>query len=101
MRPLQPKEQIEKCRECIHVDSSMAQVNVSKTRGFRFDFAFDKDSTQVCWTFFLYHMQALVYDTCVKQLVDGVFQGYNATVFAYGQTVTKSIFVNTSVLGLR
>lgn len=27
-----------------------------------------------------------LYDSCVLPLVDGLFKGYNATVFAYGQT---------------
>ena len=34
---------------------------------------FGKDSSQL-------------YDECVSPLVDGLFQGYNATVLAYGQT---------------
>ena len=29
---------------------------------------------------------AALYDRCVAPLVDGLFRGYNATVFAYGQT---------------
>ncbi len=29
---------------------------------------------------------ATLYDRCVSPLVDGLFRGYNATVFAYGQT---------------
>ena len=28
----------------------------------------------------------LLYSRCVAPLVDGLFKGYNATVFAYGQT---------------
>ena len=31
--------------------------------------------------------QAELYETCVKNLVNSLFEGYNATVFAYGQTV--------------
>ena len=31
-------------------------------------------------------MQNDFYDTAVKKIVDGVLQGYNGTVFAYGQT---------------
>jgi DNA repair exonuclease SbcCD ATPase subunit len=30
--------------------------------------------------------QNAVYDNCIKELVDGCFDGYNATVLAYGQT---------------
>jgi kinesin family protein 4/21/27 len=33
-----------------------------------------------------------VFKHCVKPLVDGCFQGYNATVFAYGQTGSGKTF---------
>ena len=36
--------------------------------------------------------QAGVYDDCVDGLVSSFFEGYNATVFAYGQTVFKKSF---------
>lgn len=35
-----------------------------------------------------YFIQADVYDTCVEPLVKSCMEGYNATVFAYGQTVS-------------
>ena len=41
-----------------------------------------------------------MYDTCVKNLVDGLFSGYNATVFAYGQTVSLFLCWQSSVLML-
>lgn len=34
-----------------------------------------------------------MYKTCVEPLVRGIFDGYNATVFAYGQTVRKSLLL--------
>lgn len=30
-------------------------------------------------------LQYVVYESCVEKLVDGLFDGYNATVLAYGQ----------------
>ncbi len=36
---------------------------------------------------YLYMSQAEVYDKCVDRLVRSCLDGYNATVFAYGQTV--------------
>ncbi|KAI6218826.1 Kinesin motor domain-containing protein [Aphelenchoides fujianensis] len=42
---------------------------------FAYDFVYDRDSTQV-----------EVYDSCVKPLVEGIFNGLNATILAYGQT---------------
>lgn len=29
-----------------------------------------------------------VYKSCIEPLVNSIFEGYNATVFAYGQTVS-------------
>ena len=34
-------------------------------------------------------LQDEVYSKCVENLVNSSFDGYNATVFAYGQTVSK------------
>ena len=35
-----------------------------------------------------YFIQVDVYDKCVEPLVKSCMEGYNATVFAYGQTVS-------------
>ncbi|KTW31950.1 uncharacterized protein T551_00633 [Pneumocystis jirovecii RU7] len=42
---------------------------------YAFDRVFDEDSTQ-----------EMVYESTVKPLLDGILEGYNATVFAYGAT---------------
>lgn len=34
----------------------------------------------------LYCSQEKVYDTTARSVVDSALQGYNATIFAYGQT---------------
>ena len=34
-----------------------------------------------------------VYQICVEPLVKSIFEGYNATVFAYGQTVSFYIYL--------
>lgn len=40
----------------------------------------------------------ILYDECVAPLVDGLFQGYNATVLAYGQTGSgKTYTMGTSL----
>ena len=49
--------------------------NRSREQTYAFDFAFDKYSTQ-----------NTVFDKSTKFLIDGVVNGYNATVFAYGAT---------------
>lgn len=50
----------------------------------------DGDSVVLCipllfWCSFL---QEELYTLCVEGLVKSIFEGYNATVFAYGQTVS-------------
>ena len=49
--------------------------NHSKERQYAFDTVFDKDSGQV-----------EIYNNTTKFLIDGIIEGYNATVFAYGAT---------------
>ena len=49
--------------------------NRSKDQTYAFDYAFDKFTTQ-----------KTVFDKSTKFLIDGVVNGYNATVFAYGAT---------------
>lgn len=50
------------------------QVTIGGERSFTFDYAFDIGT----------HQQK-VYDDCVKNLIEGTFEGFNATVLAYGQ----------------
>lgn len=47
---------------------------LGKDKAFTYDFVFDLDT----W-------QEQVYATCVSKLIEGCFEGYNATVLAYGQ----------------
>lgn len=49
--------------------------NRSKEKQYAFDYAFDKETNQV-----------EVFNKTTKFLCDGVLNGYNATVFAYGAT---------------
>ena len=51
-----------------------AQVQVEK-RSFAYDHVFGWNSAR----------PDRLYDQCVLPLVDGLFKGYNATVFAYGE----------------
>ncbi|XP_067137025.1 kinesin-like protein KIF21A isoform X2 [Centruroides vittatus] len=63
------------CRICTTVTPGEPQILLGKDKAFTFDHVFD-----------MHTVQESVYDTCVKDLVEGCFEGYNATVFAYGQT---------------
>jgi len=51
------------------------EVNNKREQQYAFDFAFDKNTTQ-----------DEVYTNTAKFLLDGVIEGFNATVFAYGAT---------------
>uniref|UniRef100_A0A3B4T4F7 Kinesin-like protein KIF21B n=1 Tax=Seriola dumerili TaxID=41447 RepID=A0A3B4T4F7_SERDU len=69
------KEKIEGCHVCTLVTPGEPQVLLGKDKAFTYDFVFDVDSEQ--------HR---IYQGCVYKLIEGCFEGYNATVFAYGQT---------------
>uniref|UniRef100_A0A3B4XGL2 Kinesin-like protein KIF21B n=1 Tax=Seriola lalandi dorsalis TaxID=1841481 RepID=A0A3B4XGL2_SERLL len=68
-------EKIEGCHVCTLVTPGEPQVLLGKDKAFTYDFVFDVDSEQ--------HR---IYQGCVYKLIEGCFEGYNATVFAYGQT---------------
>uniref|UniRef100_A0A3P8US16 Kinesin family member 21A n=1 Tax=Cynoglossus semilaevis TaxID=244447 RepID=A0A3P8US16_CYNSE len=51
------------------------QVILGKDKAFTYDYMFDMDS-----------QQDAIYSTSTEKLIEGCFEGYNATVFAYGQT---------------
>ena len=69
-RPLSIKEA--RGKKCISVTKDKITVG---DKCFFFDEVYSETSTQ-----------ADVYDGCITGLVEGCFQGFNATVFAYGQT---------------
>ncbi|KAF3689661.1 Kinesin-like protein KIF21B [Channa argus] len=75
IRPQMSKEKIEGCHVCTLVTPGEPQVLLGKDKAFTYDFVFDIDSEQ-----------DYIYQTCVYKLIEGCFEGYNATVFAYGQT---------------
>ncbi len=74
----------------VYIDKSQNEITISNDIGdvnskvqsstyvahkFSFDQVYDQRSTQ-----------EEIYDTTAKQLVDSSLLGYNATIFAYGQT---------------
>ncbi|KAM8757329.1 kinesin-like protein KIF21B isoform 5-T5 [Acanthopagrus schlegelii] len=75
IRPQMAKEKIEGCHVCTLVTPGEPQVLLGKDKAFTYDFVFDIDSEQQS-----------IYQACVYKLIEGCFEGYNATVFAYGQT---------------
>ncbi|XP_012931393.1 kinesin-like protein KIF21A isoform X7 [Heterocephalus glaber] len=75
IRPQLAKEKIEGCHICTLVTPGEPQVYLGKDKAFTFDYVFDIDS-----------QQEQIYIQCIEKLIEGCFEGYNATVFAYGQT---------------
>ncbi|VDK22720.1 unnamed protein product [Anisakis simplex] len=89
IRPQIVREKLELCRVCTAVTPGEPQVSdtfrylailffkitIGDDRSFTYDCVFDQDT----------HQQ-LVYDRCVRSLIEGTLEGFNATVLAYGQT---------------
>uniref|UniRef100_A0A452RT78 Kinesin family member 21A n=1 Tax=Ursus americanus TaxID=9643 RepID=A0A452RT78_URSAM len=75
IRPQLAKEKIEGCHICTSVTPGEPQVFLGKDKAFTFDYVFDIES-----------QQEQIYTQCIEKLIEGCFEGYNATVFAYGQT---------------
>ncbi|XP_053109824.1 kinesin-like protein KIF21A isoform X3 [Hemicordylus capensis] len=75
IRPQLAKEKIEGCHICTSITPGEPQVFLGKDKAFTFDYVFDIES-----------QQEEIYKECIEKLIEGCFEGYNATVFAYGQT---------------
>ena len=82
IRPQMPREIAEGANICITIpDKKTPQVLVDNDKAFTYDHAFDLNSTQ-----------KEIYNDCVSKLVNGCFNGFNATVLAYGQTGSGKTF---------
>uniref|UniRef100_A0A7N9APL7 Kinesin family member 21A n=1 Tax=Mastacembelus armatus TaxID=205130 RepID=A0A7N9APL7_9TELE len=75
IRPQLAKEKIEGCHICTYVMPGEPQVVLGKDKAFTYDYVFDIDT-----------QQDPIYTHCTERLIEGCFEGYNATIFAYGQT---------------
>lgn len=75
VRPQLAREKIDMCQICTNIVPDENQVLIGKDKAFTFDYVYDLPTKQ-----------DVIYNTCVRSLIDGCFDGYNATVFAYGQT---------------
>ncbi|KAG7455755.1 hypothetical protein MATL_G00244460 [Megalops atlanticus] len=75
IRPQLPREKIEGCHICTFLTPDEPQVILGKDKAFTYDYVFDMDT-----------QQDAIYSNCTEKLIEGCFEGYNATVFAYGQT---------------
>lgn len=80
VRPLSADEHVRGCQSILQVDTSTSQVTVSVPKSqtstvFSFNCVFPPET-----------QQQTIYDQAVFPLVESVLEGYNGTVFAYGQT---------------
>ncbi|CAD6199989.1 unnamed protein product [Caenorhabditis auriculariae] len=75
IRPQGTREKLEGSRVCTSVLPGEPQVTIGGDRSFTYDYIFDQPTPQHA-----------VFEGCVERLVEGLFDGYNATVLAYGQT---------------
>ncbi|XP_062927044.1 kinesin-like protein KIF3C isoform X2 [Mobula hypostoma] len=88
-RPMNGKEEAAACEQIVDMDMKLGQVTIRNPKAtssempksFTFDAVYDHSSKQ-----------SELYDETVRPLVDSVLQGFNGTVFAYGQTGTGKTY---------
>jgi hypothetical protein len=73
VRPQSDRE-LDAGNKVVTAASSDSQIIVNGKRHSAYDYAFSQNITQ-----------AELYNSCVKNLVSGVFNGLNGTILAYGQ----------------
>lgn len=84
-RPFNRKEEAVVCHNILGIDDKVGQITIRNPKAppdepmkvFTFDSVYGWDSKQ-----------SDIYDDAVRPLVDSVLQGFNGTIFAYGQTGT-------------
>ncbi|NXV19533.1 KIF3C protein, partial [Cepphus grylle] len=88
-RPMSRKEEAAGYERVLELDVKLGQVSIRNPRAapgelpktFTFDAVYDASSKQ-----------ADLYDETVRPLIDSVLQGFNGTIFAYGQTGTGKTY---------
>ncbi|XP_028271827.1 kinesin-like protein KIF3A isoform X1 [Parambassis ranga] len=92
-RPLNQKEKMMGHKQAVMVDEIRGTITVNKLetpqeppKTFTFDTVFGPDSKQLD-----------VYNLTARPIIDSVLEGYNGTIFAYGQTGTGKTFTMEGV----
>uniref|UniRef100_A0A8C5AUB3 Kinesin-like protein n=1 Tax=Gadus morhua TaxID=8049 RepID=A0A8C5AUB3_GADMO len=92
-RPLNQKEKQMGSKQAVSVDEIRGTITVNKLetqheppKCFTFDTVFGPDSKQLD-----------VYNLTARPIIDSVLEGYNGTIFAYGQTGTGKTFTMEGV----
>ncbi|CAG9329986.1 unnamed protein product [Blepharisma stoltei] len=90
-RPLNEKEKLIEESVCVTFDPDNRTVAI-KSEGepqrFSYDYVFNPSTPQ-----------AQIYQIGARPIIDAIMQGFNGTVFAYGQTSSGKTFTMTGVLG--
>lgn len=84
-RPLSTTEKSQGCRECIKL--SHTKVDAGSERKYDFDFVYGPESPQL-----------KIFQETTMPLLNRVFDGFNATILAYGQTGLCPFNVESSSL---
>ncbi|KFM66414.1 Kinesin-like protein KIF21A, partial [Stegodyphus mimosarum] len=74
IRPQISRDILDLCHVCTRTVPNVPQIWIGNEQSYTFDQVFDMPT-----------QQSEIFESCVKDLVDGCFDGYNATVLAYGQ----------------
>lgn len=93
-RPLSRKEETAESENILQIDDKLGQITIRNPKAppdepmkvFTFDSVYGWDSKQ-----------SDIYDDAVRPLVESVLQGFNGTIFAYGQTGTGKTFTMQGV----
>nr|DBA30801.1 TPA: hypothetical protein GDO54_006741 [Pyxicephalus adspersus] len=92
-RPLNEREKVMGSKMAVNVDEFRGTIAVHKVdsmneppKTFTFDTVFGPDSNQLD-----------VYNLTARPIIDSVLEGYNGTIFAYGQTGTGKTFTMEGV----
>jgi hypothetical protein len=91
VRPLNEKEIARGCQSIVEVERQLGQLSINSIstqvpKTFAFDSVYGQDSRQ-----------RVIYDETAFPLVESVLEGYNGTIFAYGQTGCGKTFTMTGV----
>ena len=91
VRPMNKHEKEQKSSICVEMDTSNNTVSVLSNKGntktFQFDYVYPMETTQ-----------REIYDQVAFPIVDSIFQGYNGTIFAYGQTGCGKTFTMMGIV---
>ncbi|XP_041828372.1 kinesin-like protein KIF3B isoform X2 [Melanotaenia boesemani] len=93
-RPFSRREETAKCENILEIDDRLGQITIRNPKAppdepmkvFTFDSVYGWNSKQ-----------SDIYDDAVRPLVESVLQGFNGTIFAYGQTGTGKTFTMQGV----